>query len=92
MGKMSKDILRPLFSIWKVSHAIVPVMDIFPSLCSSNRMPFYFCHLLVIFPLSFSQILVITGELLLLLDYTTITPSICRYLSWSVCRFSLVYK
>ena len=92
MGKMSKEVLRPLFPLWKVSHAFVLVMDIFPSLCSSFRTLFYFCHLLVIFLLSFPQILVITRELLLLLDYAMIVPSICRYLSWSVRRFSLVYK
>ena len=92
MGKMSKDIPRPLFPIWKVSHAIVLVMDIFLSLYSSYRMPFYFCHLLVIFPFPFSQILVITKELLLPLDHAMITLSICSYLSWSVHRFNLVYK
>ena len=92
MGKMSKEVPRPLFSLWKVSHTIVLVMDIFPSLCSSFRMPFYFCHSLVIFLFSFSWILVITKELLLLLDHTTIAPFICSYLSWSVHRFSLVYK
>ena len=92
MGKMSKEVPRPLFFIWKVSHAFVLVMDIFPSLYSSFRMPFYFYHSLVIFPFSFSQILVITKELLLLLDHTTIAPSICSYLPWSVCRFCLVYK
>ena len=42
MGKMSKEVPRPLFPLWKVSHAFVLVMDIFPSLCSSFRMPFYF--------------------------------------------------
>ena len=92
MGKMSKDVPRPLSFIWKISHTIVLIVDIFPSLCSAFRTPFYFCHLLVIFFLSFSQILVITKELLLLLDHAMIAPSICSYLSWSVCRFSLVYK
>ena len=92
MGKMSKKIPRPLSSIWKVSHAVVPVMDIFPSLCSSFETLFYFCHSLVIFPFSFSWILVIIGELLLLLDHATIAPFICSYLSWSVRRFHLVYK
>ena len=67
MGKMSKEVPKPLSSIWKVSHAFVLVMDIFPSLCSRFRTPFYFCHSLVIFPFSFSRILVITGELYLLL-------------------------
>ena len=67
MGKMSKKVPRPLFPLWKVSHTFVVVMDIFPSLCSQSRIPFYFYHLLVIFLLSFSQILVITGELYLLL-------------------------
>ena len=92
MGKMSKDVPKPLFLVWKVSHAIVLIMDIFPSLCSSYRTLFYFHHLLVIFLLSFSQILVIIGELLLLLDHATIAPSICSYLPWSVHRFCLVYK
>ena len=81
MGKMSKEVPRPLSPIWKVSHAIVLVMDIFPSLCSSFRTLFYSHHSLVIFLLSFSWILVITEELLLLLDHTIITPSICSYLS-----------
>ena len=67
MGKMSKEVPRPLSSLWKVSHAFVLVMDIFPSLCSLFRTLFYFYHSLVIFFLSFSQILVITGELYLLL-------------------------
>ena len=67
MGKMSKEVPRPLSSIWKVSHAFVLVMDIFPSLCSSFRLPFYFYLSLVIFFLSFPRILVITGELYLLL-------------------------
>ena len=67
MGKMSKEVPRPLSFIWKVSHAFVLVMDIFPSLCSPFRSPFYFYHLLVIFLLSFSRILVIAGELYLLL-------------------------
>ena len=67
MGKMSKEVPRPLFLLWKVSHAFVLVMDIFPSLCSYFGTPFYFYHLLVIFLLSFSRILVITGELYLLL-------------------------
>ena len=67
MGKMSQEVPRPLFPLWKVSHAFVLVMDIFPSLCSSFRSPFYFYYSLVIFPLSFSQILVIAGELYLLL-------------------------
>ena len=92
MRKMSKEVPRPLFSIWKVSHAFVLVMDIFPSFCSSFRMLFYFCHSLVIFLLSFSWILVITRELLSLLDHATIAPSICSYLSWSVHMFHLVYK
>ena len=92
MGKMSKEVPRPLFFIWKVSHAFVLVMDIFPSLCSSYRMMFCFRHLLVIFLLSFSRILVITKEVLLLLDHATIVPFICRYLLWSVRRFGLVYK
>ena len=67
MGKMSKEVPRPLFPLWKVSHAFVLVMDIFPSLYSPFRMLFYFYHLLVIFLFSFSQILVIIGELYLLL-------------------------
>ena len=67
MGKMSKEVPRPLFPLWKVSHAFVLVMDIFPSLCSPFGLPFYFYHSLVIFLFSFSQILVITGELYLLL-------------------------
>ena len=92
MGKMSKEVPRPLSSIWKLSHTIVLVMDIFPSLCSSYRTLFYFCHLLVIFLFSFSQILVITKELLSLLDHATIAPFICSYLLWPVHRFSLVYK
>ena len=92
MGKISKEVPRPLSLIWKLSHAFVLDMDIFPSLCSSFRMLFYFHHLLVIFLLSFSQILVITEELLLLLDHATIAPFICSYLSWSVRRSSLVYK
>ena len=70
MGKMSKEVPRPLFSIWKVSHTFVLVIDIFPSLCSAYRTLFYFHHLLVIFSFSFSRILVITKELLLLLDHT----------------------
>ena len=92
MGKMSKEVPRPLSFIWKVSHTFVLVMDIFPSLCSSFRTPFYFCHSLVIFLFSFSRILVIAEELLSLLDYAMITPSICSYLSWSVRMFHLVYK
>ena len=60
MGKKSKKVPRPLSLLWKVSHAFVLVMDIFPSLCSPFRMLFYFSHLLVIFLLSFSRILVIT--------------------------------
>ena len=92
MGKMSKEVPKPLSFIWKVSHAFVLVMDIFPSLCSSFRTPFYFCHSLVIFPFYFSQILVITEELLSLLDHATIAPSICSYLSWSVHKIRLVYK
>ena len=67
MGKMSKEVPRPLFFIRKVSHTFVLVMDIFPSLCFQFRTPFYFYHLLVIFLLSFSRILVITSELYLLL-------------------------
>ena len=81
MGKMSKEVPRPLFPIWKVSHTFVLDMDIFPSLCSLFRTLFYFYHSLVIFSLSFSWILVITGELLLLLDHATIVPFICSYLS-----------
>ena len=67
MGRMSQEVPKPLFSLWKVSHTFVLVMDIFPSLCSSFRMPFYFYHSLLIFLLSFPRILVITGELYLLL-------------------------
>ena len=67
MGKMGKEVPRPLSSLWKVSHAFVLVMDIFPSLCSSSRTPFYFYHSLVIFLLSFPRILVISSELYLLL-------------------------
>ena len=67
MGKMSKEVPRPLFSMRKVSHAFILVMDIFPSLCSPFRMLLYFCLSLVIFFLLFSWILVITGELYLLL-------------------------
>ena len=92
MGKMSKDVPRPLSPTWKVPHAIVLDMDIFPSLCSSYRTLFYFHHLLVIFLLSFSWILVITRELLSLLDHIMIALFIYSYLSWSVHRFSLVYK
>ena len=92
MGKMSKEVPRPLSPIWKVSHAFVLVMDIFPSLCSLFRTPFYFYHLLVIFLFSFSRILVITGELYLLLvvrHYHTIVWFVC---TWSVHTFRLVYK
>ena len=89
MGKMSKEVPRPLFPIWKLSHAIVLVMDIFPSFCSSYRTPFYFCHLLVIFLFSFSQILVITEEFLLLLDHTMITPFV--YIYYGLCAGSVQY-
>ena len=60
MGKMSKEVPKPLSFLWKVSHAFVLVMDIFPSLCSPFRLLFYFYLWLVIFLLSFSWTLVIT--------------------------------
>ena len=91
MGKISKEVPRPLSSLWKVSHAFVLVMNIFPSLCSTFRTLFYFYHSLVIFLLSFSWILVITGELYLLLvvRHYHILSQVCLYMVCAHLLFSI---
>ena len=40
--QISPSLIWPLSLIWKLSHAIVLVMEIFPSLCSLLGSPFYF--------------------------------------------------
>ena len=96
MGKISKEVPRPLFSIWKVSHAFVLVMDIFPSLCSPFRSPFYFLsfvsNISSFFLTHFSHHRWALSAIGCSPLSHLITPLFRFVCTWSVRTFCLVYK